>query len=1223
VFGVGLAATGSIADATAPLLSGLPKPARLGREAFASYLALTLALRGVVPLDRRVLRRLDRVDCLVVPLELLVAVDLLPGSLVAADGVDPAALRARLTALIDPGRFGEVRHEGIWSVGPLDGGDARDPATGYRLLALRCGEVVHGVARAQVAVDPDGEALLAAARAAGMRVVVAAREPASVTGIDADEIVRTGALPDEIRRLQRAGRVVCVVGTENATALAVADCGIGLARRADGVPWAAHMLCGDRIEDARFLVEACRTARVASSQSVQLAAVGAGLGLVISLGGLSRRTSGRAATAVNVASLIAIANGVRLGAALAARPAPARRDTTPWHALDVAAVMERLRTSLDGLGAEEALRRRLHVAAAPGTLSRLGEAVVEQLRNPLTPILAIGAGLSAVAGSVVDAALVATVTGLNAVVGGVQRVRTDRAIAGLADGTPLRVRVRREGVEETVDAGAVVPGDVVLLRAGDAVSADCRIVAADNLEVDESSLTGESLPVPKSVRASRVAVVAERSSMLYDGTSIVAGTAAAIVVAAGEATETCRAARAARGRKRREGVEARLESLTSTMMPAAVLSGIGVAAAELLRGRPGREVLGTGTSLAVAAVPEGLPLLALAAQLAAARRLSLRGTLVRNPRMIEALGRVDVVCFDKTGTVTEGRLRLHAVWHAGTDVSPDRPFARSTLAAALRATPAAPDRDVLPHPTDQALVDGARTAGVAATDEEPAWIRLAELPFEPERGYHAVLGRTGDTLRLSVKGAPEVLLAYCTAWEGPGGTTVEIGAAMRARLGQEASRLAGAGFRVLAVAERTLPLDAAFHAGAVADLVLRGFVALSDPVRATAGIALRGLREAGVAALLVTGDHPGTAARIAAELDIPSHGGVMTGAELDELDDDALGAALRETRVFARVTPAHKVRLVAALQRARHTVAMTGDGANDAAAIRMADVGIALGGRATPAARAAADLVVTDDRIETIVDAVLEGRAMWVSVRDAVAVLVGGNVGELGVSVATGLLAGAPALNARQLLMVNLFTDVAPALVIALRPPPDTTAEALLHEGPEASLGGHLTTDIAWRGVVTAAGAGGAWLVTRARGARAQAGTVALVALVGSQLGQTLATGWQSPLIVATALGSFAALGAVVQTPGLSQLCGCRPLGVLGWSTAIVAAGAATGASIAVPRLWPEAKGRLDRWVEALGRTWPPVASLGGWPTPAKSARTHGDGRRTAGGADAHVRDAV
>jgi magnesium-transporting ATPase (P-type) len=265
------------------------------------------------------------------------------------------------------------------------------------------------------------------------------------------------------------------------------------------------------------------------------------------------------------------------------------------------------------------------------------------------------------------------------------------------------------------------------------------------------------------------------------------------------------------------------------------------------------------------------------------------------------------------------------------------------------------------------------------------------------------------------------------------------------------------------------------------------------------------------------------------------------------------------------VTPTHKVRIVAALQRMGRVVAMTGDGANDAPAIRLADVGIALGARSTQAARDAAGLVVVDDRIETIVAAVLEGRALWASVREAVAILVGGNLGEIGFTLAGTLLGGRSPLNARQLLLVNLLTDALPAVAIATRPPPRRSPEDLLREGPEASLGASLNQAIVLRAGVTAAGASGAWLAARMSGTRGRAGTVALVALVGTQLGQTLVVGWRDPVVLAAGLGSAAALAVIVQTPGVSGLFGCRPLGPLGWAQALTSAGLATTGSIVCP----------------------------------------------------------
>jgi cation-transporting ATPase I len=328
---------------------------------------------------------------------------------------------------------------------------------------------------------------------------------------------------------------------------------------------------------------------------------------------------------------------------------------------------------------------------------------------------------------------------------------------------------------------------------------------------------------------------------------------------------------------------------------------------------------------------------------------------------------------------------------------------------------------------------------------------------------------------------------------------------------------------------------------------------------------------------MITGDHPDTAQGIAEELGIVNGFPVITGAEIDELDDPALGEMLERTVICARVTPAHKTRIVRALQRRDRTVAMTGDGANDAAAIRMADVGIALGKRATPAARDASDLVVTDNRVETIVDAVIEGRAMWSSVRDATSILVGGNLGEVAFTLGGSLVDGRPALNARQLLLVNLLTDVAPAMAIAVAPPRGMTPEQLLEEGPDRSLGEALNRAIISRAVTTAAGTGGAWMAARLTGTRVRASTVALAALVGTELGQTLLTGWRSPLVVGSSVASGALMALIIQTPGVSNMFGCRPLGPLGWSQALTASGLATVGSLVTPHI-------IDRLLDGPGR---------------------------------------
>ncbi len=622
-------------------------------------------------------------------------------------------------------------------------------------------------------------------------------------------------------------------------------------------------------------------------------------------------------------------------------------------------------------------------------------------------------------------------------------------------------------------------------------------------------------------------------------------------------------------------MESRLQDLTAVTLPVALGAGAGLFLSDLLRGRPLAQALGPAVSLAVAAVPEGLPFVATAAELATARRLSRRGALVRNPSTIEALGRVDILCFDKTGTLTKGRLRLRMVSDGESAVPMDElsPRRRVIVAAALRASPEQVGRR-LPHPTDRAIIRAAKNLEMADSEGLGAWKRVDEMPFEPARGFHAVLGRTPDGQILSVKGAPETVLDRCGTWARDEGVA-EFDADAREKIEQEVDRLARLGYRVLAVAEREASGRQDLDEARIGKLCFLGLVCIADPVRPTAAEAVRRLRRSGVDVMMITGDHPTTAEAIAAELNL-LNGKIMTGADLDALADEELAGALAGVSVFARVSPSQKARVVQALRTAGRVVAVTGDGANDAPAIRLADVGIALGERATPAARETADVVVTDDRIETITDAIADCRAMWRSTRDALAVLLGGNLGEIAFTVLTGLVSGASPLNVRQLLLVNLLTDMLPAVALAARPPSGVSQEELLQEGPERSLGAALTRDIAVRATATTGAAMTAWTLGRMSGTRCQADTIGLVALVGTQLAQTIAAGGRDPLVLASGIASLAALGVIVQVPVLSQFFGSRPLLPHGWAIALGCAGAYAAGAVLVTRL---PAGTLVAWV--------------------------------------------
>lgn len=1093
-FFVSLAASRSAESALASMLVGLPKSARLGREGFATHLGWVLAHRGAFCLDPQALRRLDRVDTVVLPVEL----------------------------------FGEV-----------------DPTQGPPVWL---------------------ETLLTAAREAELTVHLASTDPRAWAGLGADGVLLGGdALGDSVRRLQTEGKVVLLANRGRTKALAIADVGVGLMKAGGDPPWGAHVVVRDDFAELCFLFGACKAAKTTSSESVSLALAAAGIGSFATAKGLLSNAR-RVMRVVNLASLVSMANGLRLSLELAERPVVAPRDPTPWHQLGVDDALSRLGVTDKGLRDRDVLARHRPMRAPPAPIVELGRAVAKEAMNPLTPLLAAGAGLSAVVGSMDDAMLVASVVGLNALVGGVQRWSSERAVRALERQARVFARVRRNGELRTVPQSELVRGDVIVLEAGDVVPADCRLVTAENLEVDAASLTGESMPVVKAVAPSKAAQIAERASMLYEGTTIASGRATAVVVAVGIDTEVKRAAVAAGAQPTRGGVEARLEKLTSLTAPFAATAGLSLVGLGLLRGRSVDEVVGAGVSMAVAAVPEGLPLLATAAQLAAAKRLAEHGALVRDPKALEALGRVSVMCVDKTGTMTEGRLRLAVVSDGVSDeeLGGLGSSSRLVVAAALRASSP-------PHPTasidavDEAIGGAAKRTQVAAEDGAPGFRPLAELPFAAVRRLAAVLGQTTSGACLSVKGAPESVLPLVTTDRAG----VRLDAVAKARIEEHVKTLASRGLRVLAIAERHTEGHVAVTKQELsdADVVELGFVGLvafRDPVRKEAPGLIRDLAKAGVRVVMITGDHARTAQAIAGELGLD--GDTVSGAELDDWTEEQLDARASGIAVVARATPSQKVRLVRAFQRLGATVAMAGDGANDAPAIRLADVGVALGERATAAARASADLVLMDERIGTLVRAVAEGRALWSAVRDSVSILIGGNLGEIGFTLGAGLIDGRPPLNARQLLLVNLLTDVAPAMAIAIRPPPEEVLEKLAGQGPDASLGRGLYRDIALRAALTASGAGGAWFAARITGTSTRARTVGMVALVGSQLGQTLVAGGRDMPVWLTCLGSAAVLTAIVQTPGLSQTFGCTPLGPVGWATAVGASAVATGAAYLMPK---------------------------------------------------------
>jgi len=1231
-----LVAGGGPEDAAGAVLAGIPKAAHMGRQSFAAVLGRGLAEDGQMILDPGALRRLDRVKVVV---------------------IDGAALRGDHRAVLhsrgdvlgwDDDRVYEVADALLHGEEAPEPDPDELPATGARLQWVRAqgpsatpaqglehadlvvdGEMV-GHVEVGWEVDPFAVPLLQIATRTGARVVL--RHVAGTQDLAASVAAShpSGTPLLKLVRDLRADRgpVLLITAlhrdfasTDTLAALAIADVGVALDDPRAATPWSADIITGTDLAAAVRILSALPAARQASESSVNLAKGGTTLAGLLLVTGDPRTSTNPLAVRrwlnpVNFAAASAMVSGAFSASKVLRQPDPTPQPLTAWHALDPEIVYSRLAGRTRPLSVEAgapAWRRVLEdlsysplVAPLRGPARQAGrllDATRYELRDPLTPILAVGAAASAIVGSNVDALLVGGVMAVNALTGGAQRLRADAAAAELfaeQDAVARRVAVptvatsrrRLEAARTTertitVTASSLRPGDVIDLVAPDVVPADARLLVAEDLEVDESLLTGESLPVDKQVDPV-AATDTERASMLFEGSTIVAGHARAIVVATGVGTAAHRAISAVLDVESAAGVQARLRELTAKVLPLTLAGGAAVTGLAMLRRASLRQAVADGVAIAVAAVPEGLPLVATLSQLAAAQRLSARGVLVRAPRTIEALGRVDTVCFDKTGTLTENRLRVvrsvpAATKPRGPFPAADDPQAAHILRAAGWASTQPEEGRGHAHATDEAILKAADSLDVHGDSE---WTVVAEVPFESSRGFAAAIGTlSADPSKplLMLKGAPEVVLPRCR-FADPEDDLNHAESLVHS--------LAEQGLRVLAVAQRGWvhdteddddtdadAVDAAAH-----DLQLLGYIGLADTARPSARPLIESLVDVERKVVLITGDHPVTARAIAHQLGLPSDARVVTGADLAGLDEDACAKLAADVQVFARVSPEQKVQIVAALQRGGRVTAMVGDGANDAAAIRMADVGIGVSGRGSSAARGAADMVLTDDDLGVLLDALVEGRGMWAGVRDAVTILVGGNVGEvLFTIIGTALGTGRAPVGTRQLLLVNLLTDMFPALAVAVTPQfdepeadeYDTEEEAdaarrayqrSVLTQPTPSLDAPLMRQIVTRGAVTAAGATAAWAIGRwTPGTERRTATMGLTALVTTQLAQTLLTRRHSPLVVATALGSSAVLVAIVQTPGVSHFFGCTPLGPVAWTGVAGATAAATGLSVLAP----------------------------------------------------------
>jgi Ca2+-transporting ATPase len=720
-----------------------------------------------------------------------------------------------------------------------------------------------------------------------------------------------------------------------------------------------------------------------------------------------------------------------------------------------------------GLSRSEAARRLAQYG--PNAIREEGRrgplrVLLGQFTNFLILVLIGAAVISGLVGDLQDTLAIIAIIVLNAVIGFVQEFRAERAIAALKRMAAGSASVVRDGVHRAMPADELVPGDVVLIDAGSVVPADIRLIEAPQLKIGEAALTGESVPVGKQTEAlpDARASLGDRRNLAFKGTVVTYGRGRGLVVATGMDTELGKIAETlSRAGEARTPLQQRLAQFGRRLAFAALAICAVVFVTGLLRGEPALLMLLTALSLAVAAVPEALPAVVTILLALGARKMAQQNALVRRLPAVETLGSVTYICTDKTGTLTRNKMRLEAILVDGRlTPAPSTPIGgepwSSLLAALAQCNDAqrGADREWIGDPTEVALALAAADAGYERSDLDKDAPRVAELPFDSERKRMTTLHRHGRGIVGYTKGAPESVLPRCTAVFGADGKIP----LQRQCLLASAEQMAADGLRVLAVAMREWPeRPSRIDADAIeSDLMLLGLVGLLDPPRPETIAAVSECKSAGITPVMITGDHPATARAIAVRTGIAdSAATVLTGAELAALSDEALADRIESVRVYARVDPEQKIRIVKALQAKGEFVAMTGDGVNDAPALRRAEIGIAMGKTGTDVAREAASLVLLDDNFATIVGAVREGRRIYDNIRKFIRYAVTTNSAEIWTIFLAPFLGLPIPLLPIHILWINLITDGLPGLAIAAEPvgrgamqrPPRSPKESLFARG--------------------------------------------------------------------------------------------------------------------------------------------------------------------------------
>lgn len=750
-----------------------------------------------------------------------------------------------------------------------------------------------------------------------------------------------------------------------------------------------------------------------------------------------------------------------------------------------------------------------------------------QFSDIMVLILLAAAVISWLLGEYADAVTIAVIVVLNALLGFIQEYRTEQTLLALRSMTAPTAQVRRNGRIVTIPAELLVPDDIILLEAGDRVPADALILTSAQLSAEESILTGESNAVQKHPHTETDAAVSNeigREDVLFAGTSVMRGTAEAKVIAIGKETQMGKISQMLSSISDSETpLQKRLGELGKTVSLICLIVCVMVFAAGILRGEPVFDMLMTGITIAIAAIPEGLPATVTIALALAVRRMLKRNALVNRLHAVETLGCAAVICTDKTGTITENKMTVQRIvtpdgtysvtgtgWQRGGSLmqngSPCGAHSYTALMPLLRcavlcnhaeihAKPNEIEWNVSGDPTESALLVAAAKCHVTA-DAFSRYRMCSEIPFESEtRAMTVIYAAENGSVALK-KGAADVILKSCAYYRSHG-SNLPLTPQKRAELACAADRMAEDALRVLAFAEKSDPAGS----GEPDSMVFLGFMGMLDPPREQAKRAVAACSRAGIRVLMLTGDHVKTASAIARKAGIPHAEAAITGAELDRLSDAELADCIGKYSVFARVTPAHKLRLVRACRAKQLVTAMTGDGVNDAPAVKEADIGVAMGKNGTDVTRQAADVILLDDRFDTLVTAVEQGRTVYANIRKFVRYLLACNIGEV-LTMFAGILMGLPiVLLPTQILLVNLMTDGLPAVALGLEPPAPDLMSQPPRRASDSFFAGGLLSRIVFRGIFIALSTLGSFTtVLRMAGSLDAARTAALLTLIASQL---------------------------------------------------------------------------------------------------------------------------